>query len=111
MSDRRNRRRYPISEDRAHITIVVNQAQYRAVLADMSATGFGVLAMRGVPLEPKQMIVVVTDVAIFECAVAYSIPDDSFQKGRSAVSARPHPDLTAGSEGSAEVLQGLAIDR
>lgn len=80
MSERRDSHRYPVRDDRAHVTIVVDREPYPAVLADMSASGFAVLALRGAPLKAAQNLMLIVGEDTFECQVAYTVPDDTFQR-------------------------------
>ena len=50
-AERRNHKRLPVPHDRAQAMVVIGRREYRAVIADMSATGFGLLMIRGVPAE------------------------------------------------------------
>lgn len=71
--------RFPIHEDRAHITVLVDQIPHSAVLADMSAGGFGFLVLRGLQLSADSQISLLMDDTLFECRVAYARPDQAFQ--------------------------------
>lgn len=71
--------RFPVHEDRAEITVLVNHVPHSAILADMSAGGFGLLVLRGLQLGPDSQISLVMDDMLFECRVAYARSEEAFQ--------------------------------
>lgn len=71
--------RIEVNQDRAQITVMVNSAQHLAILADVSAGGFGVLLMKGVGVKVGQTVTVITDDSVFDCEVMHLRPDDTFQ--------------------------------
>lgn len=71
--------RFPIHEDRAHVTVLVDRVPHSAVLADMSAGGFGFLMLRGLQLSADSEVSLLMDDTLFECRVAYARPDQAFQ--------------------------------
>lgn len=75
----RDFRRYAVSTDRAQGIVSFDGMEHDAVIADTSATGFGLLLMRGVHLEVGQTLCLMADESIHECEVAYIHPEESFQ--------------------------------
>ena len=58
--------------------VVIGLREYRAVIADMSATGFGLLMLRGVPAELGKKLKIVTEGGITECEIVYTRSEENF---------------------------------
>ena len=58
--------------------VVIGCREYRAVIADMSATGFGLLMLRGTPAELGKKLKIVTEGGISECEITYTRTEENF---------------------------------
>jgi hypothetical protein len=58
--------------------IVIGRREYRAVIADMSATGYGLLMLRGVPAELGAKLRIVTENGISECEIIHTRKEENF---------------------------------
>ena len=76
--NRRSHTRLPVPHDRAQAMVVIRRREFRAVISDMSASGFGLLLLRGVELEVGSQLRVVTSEGITECEVAHTRCEENF---------------------------------
>jgi hypothetical protein len=77
-SNARDFRRYSVQSERADGVVSFDGLEHDAVIADTSATGFGLLMMRGVHLEVGQTVRLMANDALHECEVAYIQPEEAF---------------------------------
>lgn len=78
IQERRTHKRLPVPNDRAQAMVVIGRREYRAVIADMSATGYGLLMLRGVPAEMGGKLRIVTEEGISECEVVHIRNEENF---------------------------------
>lgn len=76
-TERRRSRRYPVSADRAEITVIRGRKKLAASLTDMSAEGFGFLISRDAQLEAGQSIRLIFENSTFECTVIHARVSDN----------------------------------
>ena len=76
--ERRSHTRMPVPHDRAQAMVVIRRKEFRAVIADMSASGFGLLMLCGIELPPGTRLRVVNSDGITECVVAHTRIEDNF---------------------------------
>lgn len=77
-AERRTHKRLPIPVDRAQAMVVIGRREYRAIVADMSSSGYGLLMLRGVPVEQGGKLRIVTEEGISECEVIYTRNEENF---------------------------------
>ena len=80
MSERRKNLRFEVPTERAQVLVDAGTGRAPAIMADMSANGFGLLALRGIAAEPGQSMKVITPDATYECEVISNAPDDFYQR-------------------------------
>lgn len=79
--ERRSSKRFTVEADRADVVVDFDGADHRAVMSDMSATGFGLLLLKGLSFAPGDEIQL-TDTeteTTFELEVVHIRPEDGFQ--------------------------------
>ena len=79
--ERRSSKRFTVEADRAEVVVDFDGADHRAVIADTSATGFGLLLLKGSQIAPGSRIRL-TDKgtkAVFELEVVHVRPEEGFQ--------------------------------
>lgn len=79
--ERRSSKRFTVEADRAEIVVNFDGADHRAVMADMSATGFGLLLLKGsrVAAGDKVQLSDPDTGTVFELEVVHVRPEDGFQ--------------------------------
>lgn len=78
-SERRFALRLPIRDDLAEIVVEIRGTPHEAILADESATGFGLLLLRGSKVAIGELVVLRCDLVRHECAVTHIEPGEDFQ--------------------------------
>jgi hypothetical protein len=76
--ERRTHKRLPVPHDRAQAMVVIGRREYRAVIADVSTTGFGLLMIRGVPAELGSKLRIVTEEGISECEIVHTRKEENY---------------------------------
>lgn len=76
--ERRSHKRLPVPRDPTQAMIVIGRREYRAVIADLSTTGFGLLMLRGVPAELGGRLRIVTEEGISECEIVHIRTEENF---------------------------------
>jgi hypothetical protein len=80
-TERRSSKRFTVEADRADIVVEFGGEDHRAVMSDMSATGFGLLLLKGSRVAPGDHVQLTdpdTDTT-FDLEVAHVRPEDGFQ--------------------------------
>lgn len=80
-TERRSSKRFTVEADRADIVVEFGGEDHRAVMSDMSATGFGLLLLKGSRVAPGDHIQM-TDPeteTVFDLEVVHIRPEDGFQ--------------------------------
>ncbi len=80
-TERRSSKRFTVEADRADVVVDFDGSDHRAVMSDMSATGFGLLLLKGSHVAPGDVLKLTdseTD-TIFDLEVVHIRPEDGFQ--------------------------------
>ena len=80
-TERRSSKRFTVEADRAEVVVEFGGEDHRAVMSDMSATGFGLLLLKGSRVAPGDHIQLTdpeTDTT-FDLEVIHVRPEDGFQ--------------------------------
>ncbi len=80
-TERRRSKRFTVEADRADIVVEFGGEDHRAVMSDMSATGFGLLLLKGSQVAPGDHVLLTdpdTDTT-FDLEVVHIRPEDGFQ--------------------------------
>jgi hypothetical protein len=79
--ERRSSKRFTVEADRANVVVDFDGVDHRAVMSDMSATGFGLLLLKGSKVAPGEKVQLTdTETATtFELEVVHVRPEDGFQ--------------------------------
>lgn len=79
--ERRSSKRFTVEADRAEVVVDFNSTDHRAVISDTSATGFGLLLLRGSQIAPGNRIRLIDAEtnSVSELEVVHVRPDESFQ--------------------------------
>ena len=79
--ERRSSKRFTVEADRAEVVVNFDGADHRAIISDMSSTGFGLLLLKGLRIVPGCRVQL-TDTetqTVFQLEVVYVRPEESFQ--------------------------------
>lgn len=80
-TERRSSKRFTVEADRADVVVDFDGTDHRAVMSDMSATGFGLLLLKGSHVAPGDRVQL-TDSdtgTVFDLEVVHIRPEDGFQ--------------------------------
>lgn len=77
-SDHRSSKRFALPHDRAQALVVNGSQESRAIIADTSATGVGLLMLRGTAISVGTRIKLVTEEGIADCQVIHTRKEESF---------------------------------
>jgi hypothetical protein len=79
--ERRSSKRFTVEADRADVVVDFDGADHRAVMSDMSATGFGLLLLKGSRVAPGDKVQLTDSETetTFELEVVHVRPEDDFQ--------------------------------
>lgn len=80
-TERRSSKRFTVEVDRAEVQVEFNGLQHRAVMAEMSATGFGLLLLKGFRVAPGDSIRLREpgSKTVYDLEVVHVRPEDGFQ--------------------------------
>ena len=80
-TERRSSKRFTVEADRADVVVAFDGTDHHAVISDMSATGFGLLLLKGshVTLGDKVQLTDSETGTIFDLEVIHIRPEDGFQ--------------------------------
>ncbi|NQV28533.1 MAG: PilZ domain-containing protein [Rhodopirellula sp.] len=79
--ERRSSKRFTVEADRAEVAVELDGADHRAIMSDISATGFGLLLLKGAHVSPGNRVQL-TDPetgTVFDLEVVHLRPEESFQ--------------------------------
>ena len=81
LTEQRSSKRFTVEADRADVVIDFDGTDHRAVISDISATGFGLLLLKGshVTLDDKVQLTDSETGTIFNLKVVHIRPEDGFQ--------------------------------
>ncbi len=79
--ERRRSKRFAVEADRAEVVVQFDGADHRAVMSDMSATGFGLLLLKGSRIASGDRVQLTDQKSktVFELEVIHVRPEESFQ--------------------------------
>ena len=76
--EKRTSKRLAVPHDRAQCLVVIGTREFRAVIADTSSTGVGLLMMRGINVAVGTQLKLVTEEGIAHCVVVHSRNEENF---------------------------------
>lgn len=80
-TERRSSKRFTVEADRADVVVDFDGTDHRAVMSDMSATGFGLLLLKGSHVAPGDKVQLTDSETgtVFDLEVVHIRPEDGFQ--------------------------------
>ncbi len=80
-TERRSSKRFTVEADRAEVVVDFDGADHRAIISEMSATGFGLLLLKGSHVGPGDKVQLTDSQTrtIFHLEVVHIRPEDGFQ--------------------------------